>query len=99
VETGIDNCCMVSASISGHTLNWTLDANSSYATPATIDHFTVYYGDQNTLYVAKDKIPASATSIDLARLVPAGNWNIYVRMVAKPLFTNRISDPVAYRSR
>ena len=99
VETGIDNCYTVSASISGHKLSWTLDASSSYATPATIDHFAVYYGDRSTLYVARESIPSDVTSIDLARLVPAGNWDIYVRMVAKPLFMNRISDPVAYRSR
>src|SRR5207245_10367565 len=95
----IDNCSIMPPSTSGHQLTWALDASSSYAPPATIDHFTVYYSERDTLYVAKDNIPASATSIDLARLVPAGNWDIYVRMVAKPLFMNRISDPVAYRSR
>ena len=99
VETGIDNCYTISPSISGHKLNWTLNASSSYATPATIDHFTVYYSERDTLYVAKDNIPASAASVDLSRLVPSGKWDIYVRMVAKPLFMNRISDPVAYRSR
>jgi hypothetical protein len=99
METGIDNCYTVSASISGHKLSWALNASSSYATPATVDHFTVYYGDRSTLYVARDSIPPNTTSIDLARLVPAGNWDIYVRMVAKPLFMNRISDPVIYRSR
>src|SRR5439155_20232300 len=99
VENRIDHCPTISPSVTGHMLNRTLNTSHSYATPATIHHFTACYSERDTLYVAKDNIPAIATSIDLARLVPAGNWDIYVRMVAKPLFTNRISDPVAYRSR
>lgn len=100
VETGIDNCFTVSASITGHRLAWELQSSSSYATPATIAHFTVYYADKNNLlYLARDNIPVNTNSLDLNGLVPAGTWNIYVRMVGKPLFMNRISAAVPYSNR
>ena len=95
VETGIDNCYTVSASITGHHLTWESQSASSNPTPATVDHFTVYYADRrNLLYMAQDNIPVNVNSLDLERLVPAGSWNIYVRMVGKPLFMNRISAAV-----
>jgi hypothetical protein len=100
VETGIDNCYTVSASITGHHLTWELQSASSNPTPATVDHFTVYYADRRSLlYMAQDNIPVNVNSLDLERLVPAGSWNIYVRMVGKPLFMNRISAAVLYSAR
>jgi hypothetical protein len=100
VETGIDNCYTISASISGHRLTWELQPASSYATRTTVDHFTVYYADRNNLlYVGRDNIPANASSLDLDDLVPPGASNIYVRMVGKPLFINRISGAVLYSNR
>jgi len=99
VETGIDNCYTVSTSISGNVVSWSLNAADSYATPATIDHFTVYYGDRHdNLYVVRDNIPVNTTSLELGGF-PPGTWNIYVRMVAKPLFMNRISEAVPYSTR
>jgi hypothetical protein len=100
VETGIDNCYRIAASISGHRLIWELQPASSYATLATADHFTVYYADRNNLlYLARDDIPVNANSLDLDRMVPAGRWKIYVRMVGKPLFMSQISAAVLFRNR
>jgi hypothetical protein len=100
VETGVNNCYTVSASLAGNTLNWTLNASDSYATTATIHHFTIYYENPSdstqTLNVAKSGISATLTSQDLSTIVPAGTWNIYLEMVGKPLIMNRMSGPVRY---
>src|SRR5581483_11068752 len=80
VENGIDNCYTVNASISGNQLSWSLTASdSTYASPATIHHFTVYFADAGgNLYVAATNIPATSSTLDLSALVPPGTWTIYV---------------------
>ena len=100
VETGVDNCYTVTASLASNTLDWTLHASNSYATTSTIHHFTIYYENPSdstqTLNVAKSGIAATATSQDLSTIVPTGTWNIYLEMVGKPLIMNRISGAVQY---
>ncbi len=98
VESGIDNCYTVNATLSGSTLNWSLVASdSSYASPSTIHHFTVYFADATgNLYLAADNLPVTATSFDLSNVVPAGTWSVYVEMVGQPLILNRMSNPQTY---
>jgi hypothetical protein len=98
VENGIDNCYTVNASLVGDTLSWFLNASdSTYASVATIHHFTVYYADaQGNLYVAASNLPATATSLTLSNLVPAGTWTVYVEMVGQPLIINRMSEGMTY---
>jgi hypothetical protein len=88
----------VNASLSGSTLSWSLVASDSkYASPSTIHHFTVYYGDASgNLYVAATNLPVSTRSLNLTRLVPAGAWTVYVEMVAQPLIINRMSNTLTF---
>lgn len=98
VESGIDNCYSVNASLSGSTLSWSLMASDSkYASPSTIHHFTVYYGDASgNLYVAATNLPVSTRSLNLTTLVPAGTWTVYVEMVGQPLIINRMSNTLTF---
>ena len=98
VESGIDNCYSVNASLSGSALSWSLTASdSTYASPSTIHHFTVYYADAaGNLYLAATNLSASTTSLDLTTLVPAGTWTVYVEMVGQPLIINRMSNGVTF---
>ena len=98
VESGIDNCYTVNASLSGSTLSWSLTASDSkYASPSTIHHFTVYYGDASgNLYVAATNLPVSTRSLNLTTRVPAGTWTVYVEMVGQPLIINRMSNTLTF---
>jgi hypothetical protein len=99
IETGIDNCYTVTSSInsSTNTLNWTLNASSTYAMQTTINSFTVWYADVNgNLHLAKSNIGPSSDSLSLTGLIPAGSWTIYVEMVGQSSIINRMSNGVAY---
>jgi hypothetical protein len=97
VEDGIDNCYTVHASLSGSQLSWSLLANDSYATSATIHHFNVYYADTlGDLYSAAANLPVTNTTLDLSSVVPAGTWTVYVEMVGQPLILNRMSNALTY---
>ena len=98
VESGIDNCYTVNASLSGNVLSWSLiAADPTYATPATIHHFNVYFADASgNLYPLATNLPTTTTSLNLSTLVPPGSWTIYVEMVGQPLIINRMSDGATY---
>ena len=98
VESGIDNCYTVNASLSGSALSWSLVASdSTHASRSTIHHFTVYYADASgNLYVAATNLPATASSLNLSTLVPAGTWTVYVEMVGQPLIINRMSNGMTF---
>jgi hypothetical protein len=98
VESGIDNCYTVNASLSENILSWSLiAADPTYATPATIHHFNVYFADASgNLYPLATNLPTTTTSLNLSTLVPSGSWTIYVEMVGQPLIINRMSDGASY---
>jgi hypothetical protein len=98
VESGIDNCYTLNASLSGNVLSWTLVASDPlYATPATIHHFNVYFADASgNLYPVATNLPTSTNSLNLSTVVPSGTWTMYVEMVGQPLVLNRISNGMTY---
>lgn len=96
VETGIDNCYTVKASISGTQLSWSLAASDTYATSATVHHFNIYYADAaGNFYSAASNVPVTTNTLDLSSL-PSGTWSLYVEMVGQPLFINRVSNAVTF---
>ena len=98
LESGVDNCYSVSASMLGNVVSWSLVATDPlYASTSTVHHFNVYFTDTNgTLYSAAANVPTTANSLDLSQLVPSGTWNVYVEMVGQPLIINRMSNGVTY---
>ena len=96
VEDGVDNCYTVNASLTASILSWSLIASDpTYASTATIHHFTVYYADANgNLYLAASNLPVTTNTQDLSSIVPPGTWNIYVEMVGQPLMINRMSNAI-----
>ena len=97
IESGIDNCYTVSASVSGQTLSWTLNpTNSSLASLTTIAHIEVYGSTDGVNATLLATQPAAASgSFNLANLT-AGNYTLYVRMVGKNSILNRISPGIPY---
>ena len=92
IQTGIDNCYRISASINGTSVSWTLNSQSPAANLATVDHFTVYGSlDQSNLFVLADGIKtATGGSFDLSTAaLSAGTYTIYVKMWGKNSIINQ----------
>lgn len=87
IETGIDNCVSVSASVSGTKVSWSISGQMN-----TVDHFSVYVSQdgQNLMWLADEATTVS--SVDLAVFgLPAGNYSVFVKATGKPSLTNKMS--------
>jgi hypothetical protein len=93
IETGIDNCVKVSASVSGGTLSWSLSGKEN-----TIDHYSIYVSTdgKNLMKLTEAKVGIRSINIgnySLAR----GTYYLYVKAVGRATFTNQISGAVTYK--
>jgi hypothetical protein len=94
VETGIENCGVVSASVSG-TIIKPVPSFTGPGSEETVDHYEVYLSvDGEHLMdagsVAVGGAPFNAAALDLA----PGAYKVLVQMVGKSHILNRISAPV-----
>ena len=87
LESGIDNCLTVSASISGTLLQWNVKGNEN-----TVDHYVVYFSPDNQNLLELDQPTVGIHAIDLSpyRL---GSGSLFVQAVGKPSMKNQISAP------
>ncbi len=92
VESGIDNCVSISASVSGQTANWTISGKEN-----TLDHYTVFISidGQNLMPVAD--VPTGTYSLDLSQYsFDPGSYSVFVKAVGKPHMVNHMSGAAAY---
>ena len=88
LESGIDNCLTVSASISGTFLRWNVKGNEN-----TVDHYVVYFSSDNQNLVELDQPTVGIHAIDLGPYrLPSGS--MFVQAVGKPSMKNQMSAPV-----
>src|SRR5207253_10111090 len=94
IESGIDNCVTVSASISNNQLSWTVSGSEN-----TIDHYAPFISIDGEGLMSLGDVQSGTHTLDLARYhFAAGSYSVYVKAVGKPSFTNQISNRVAYAS-
>ena len=92
IESGIDNCVSVSASVSGNSLNWGVSGQEN-----TVDHYTPYISlDGQNLMPLNDLASGLHTTNMCSYSLAAGNYTLYVQAVAKPSLRNQISAPIRY---
>jgi len=90
IESGIDNCVTVSASVAGTLVSWSITGQMN-----TVDHFTVFASQDGVNLMWLADAATSATSLDLAQFsLNAGNYMIFVKAVGKPSLTNKMSAGV-----
>ncbi|HEY2117126.1 MAG TPA: PKD domain-containing protein, partial [Candidatus Angelobacter sp.] len=90
IETGIDNCVTVSASVAGAVVSWSITGQMN-----TVDHFTVFASQDGANLMWLADAATSATSLDLAQFsLNAGNYTIFIKAVGKPSLTNKMSAGV-----
>jgi hypothetical protein len=92
IETGIDNCLSLTASLSGGSLDWKISGNEN-----TIDHYVVYISTDGRNLMSLSTAAPGNHSLNLASYQFAGGkYTVYVQAVGKPTIINHISNPVNY---
>lgn len=92
IETGIDNCFSVSASMAGRRLQWAVKGNED-----TVDHYTVFVSTDGENLMELTQVAPGNHSIELGSYsVAAGHYTLYVQAVGKPVFRNHMSQAVKY---
>ena len=94
IESGIGNCLTVSATVSGKSLQWTINGNGN-----TVDHYVAYISTDGQNLMSLGNVNAGLSSINLCSYsIPNGSYTLYVQAVGKPSLTNQISGPVKFTS-
>jgi PKD repeat protein len=90
IESGIDNCVTVSASVAGTVASWSITGQMN-----TVDHFSVFASQDGANLMWLADLPTSKSSLDLAPFgLNAGNYTIFVKAVGKATLTNKMSGGV-----
>ena len=94
IETGIDNCVGVAASVNGDALNWTITGDET-----TIDHYTAFISNDGTNLMSLGDFPAGTRTVNLATFAfDPGTYSVYVKAVGKPSILNHMSAAATYSS-
>jgi Glycosyl hydrolase family 71 len=92
IESGIDPCFSLQASMSGKELTWTPSGDES-----TVDHYTVYSSQDGQNLTKLTDVGVGIHGVEMCGLaLPAGNYQLYVQSVGKPSMSNRMPAPVSY---
>jgi hypothetical protein len=92
IESGIDNCLTLSASVSANSLQWTPNGNEN-----TIDHYTVYISSDGQNLMPLTDIDTGVHSLNLCGFpIPGGNYQMFMQAVGKPTLANQITGAIAY---
>jgi PKD domain len=92
IESGIDNCVVVTPHANAGTLTWTATGNKN-----AVDHYSAFISLDGQQLMKLADLPANATSLDLTQygLAP-GNYVFYVEALGKPSVANKMSAGITY---
>ena len=92
IETGIDDCFSLSASVSSGALNWSTSGNEN-----TVDHYNVYLSSDGQNLMMLTGTQPGLHSVNLCSFaIPAGNYKLFVQALGKPMLANRMPAPLNY---
>jgi PKD repeat protein len=92
IESGIDNCLSISATVSGSTLSWSISGQEN-----TLDHYTVFISNDGQNLMSLGDYPTGTHSLDLSTFgFVDGTYTVYVKAVGKPSIVNHLSGPATY---
>ncbi len=92
IESGIDNCLSVSASVGGNNLQWVVNGKEN-----TVDHYTVYISLDGQNLMPLTDIANGIHSLNLCGFpIPSASYQMLVQAVGKPTLANQMSGPTAY---
>jgi hypothetical protein len=92
IESGIDDCVSVSASVSSNGLKWQLGGSES-----AVDHLSIFISTDGENLMQLAEMQPGTTSLNLCSYpIPAGNYRLFVQAVGKPTLDNRITGAINY---
>jgi hypothetical protein len=92
IESGINNCLSLSATVSGASLQWAVKGD-----PSTVDHYVAYISTDGQNLMALANVNAATSSLNLCSYpIPNGSYTLYVQAVGKPSIVNQMSGPVTF---
>jgi hypothetical protein len=92
IETGINNCLTVSASVSGNSLAWSIKGNEN-----TVHHYVAYVSiDGKNLMPLRNADPGTRSLNLCSYSIPNGSYTGFVQAVGKPSIRNQMSGPVKF---
>jgi hypothetical protein len=90
IESGIDNCVNITASVTGNSLQWKIDGDES-----TIDHYVPYVSvDGQNLMSIGEFVPGTGSVNLCSYSISDGSYTLFVQAIGKPSMTNRMSAGV-----
>jgi len=92
IESGIDNCFSLSASLSGNSLQWAIQGNEN-----TVDHYMVYISSDGQDLMPLTEMAPGNRSLNLCGFpIPNGSYKLLVQAVGKPSVANNITGALNY---
>jgi hypothetical protein len=93
IESGIDSCLALSASVAGNSLQWAPKGNEN-----TVDHYTVYISSDGQNLMSLTDLTAGIHSLNLCGFpIPGGNYKLFVQAVGKPSLANQTTAAISYK--
>lgn len=91
IQSGIDNCLSISASVSGSMLTWSVPDES------TLDHYTAYISADGQNLMSLGDFYTGTQALNLAPYnFPPGTYSVFVKAVGKPSVKNSMSAAATY---
>lgn len=92
MESGIDDCVVVTPRTNSSTLSWTAVGNTN-----AVDHYSVFVSLDGQQLMKLADLPVSTTLLDLSQYgLTSGNYVFYVQAVGKPSVANKMSAGITY---
>lgn len=92
IESGIDSCFSLQASISGNKVQWSINGNEN-----TIDHYDIFSSKDGEKLTMIAETKPGQHSVDLCGAgIASGQEKIFVQAVGKPSMANRMPGPVTW---
>jgi hypothetical protein len=91
IESGIDNCVVISSSVSGNTLQWKVNGDNE------LDHYVAYISLDGENLMPLTDVQPGISSLNLCGFpIPNGNYTLFVQAVGKPSMLNHITGALNY---
>src|SRR5258708_1380361 len=92
IESGVDSCFSLTASLSGGALQWRVNGNEN-----SVDHYNVYISADGQNLMTLTQTEPGLHSVNLCSFpIPAAKYQLFVQAVGKPMMANRMPGPMSY---
>jgi hypothetical protein len=92
IESGIDNCVTITATVVADTLQWAIQGDET-----TVDHYTVYISTDGQNLMPLTTTAAGVHGVDLCSFdIPTASYQLFAQAVGKPTLANQMSSAMTY---